>query len=156
MVLPSSRALLAAGAALGVGLVALALLLQHRFGMEPCPWCILQRIIFLAMSLACLIGLAWRPVVGALLALALAACGIAAALWQHFVAAASPSCNFTFADKVIGAMKLDSFWPDVFSPRASCADAAVKLLGLPFEFWSLAGYGVLAAAMVRVLRQRQG
>jgi disulfide bond formation protein DsbB len=34
----------------------------------------------------------------------------------------------------------------VFAPRASCADAAVDLLGLPYEFWSLGLFAVLGGA----------
>jgi len=138
--------------------VCAALVSQHVFGMEPCPWCVLQRVIFIAIALACVIGLVWRAAAGrvlsATLALLLALSGVAAALWQHFVAASSTSCNLTFADKVIGALRLDSLWPDVFSPRASCADAAVDLMGVPYEFWSLALYVLAAFAAITVLRIR--
>jgi disulfide bond formation protein DsbB len=43
-------------------------------------------------------------------------------------------------------MQLDALAPEVFAPRASCADAAVDLLGLPYEFWSLGLFVVFAAA----------
>lgn len=129
--------LLVAGAVIGITAVGAALVSQHVFGMEPCPWCILQRLIFLAISLACLIGLAVRRF-GAALVMLLSLCGIAAALWQHFKAAASSSCAMTVADQIVIAMKLDSLWPDVFLARASCADAAVSLFGIPYDFYSLA------------------
>ncbi|MDE2593736.1 MAG: disulfide bond formation protein B, partial [Burkholderiales bacterium] len=64
----------------------------------------------------------------------------------HFVAAKSASCNLTFADKVIGTFGLDVRWPDMFEVRANCADAAVNLLGVPYEFWSLALFAMLAGA----------
>ncbi|HNB47571.1 MAG TPA: disulfide bond formation protein B, partial [Burkholderiaceae bacterium] len=32
------------------GSVALAVFAQHRFDMQPCPWCVLQRVIFLAIG----------------------------------------------------------------------------------------------------------
>lgn len=128
--------LLVAGAVIGVAAVGVALVSQHVFGMEPCPWCILQRVIFLAIALACLIGLAIRRL-GAALVMLLSLCGIAAALWQHFKAAASSSCAMTVADQIVIAMKLDSLWPDVFLARASCADAAVSLFGIPYDFYSL-------------------
>jgi disulfide bond formation protein DsbB len=147
----------------GVGLVCLAavgaaLVSQYRFDMQPCPWCVLQRVIFLAVAIACGIGLVWRRATGqavaAGLGLLLALCGIAAALWQHFRAAASASCNLTFADKVVSQwLQLDSLWPEVFSPRASCADAAVSLLGIPYDFWSLALFAAIAVALARGLRQ---
>ncbi|MFG5410880.1 disulfide bond formation protein B [Piscinibacter sakaiensis] len=114
----------------------------------------LQRVIFLALSLACLLGLVWRSPLGrrvaALLGLALAGSGIAAAWWQHTVASASASCNLTLADRIVGAMKLDSLLPDVFSARASCMDAAVDLFGLRYELWSLGLFVLLALVLLRV------
>jgi len=40
----------------------------------------------------------------------------------------------------------------VFEPTASCADAAVNLLGVPYAFWSLGLFTVLCAACVQVTR----
>jgi disulfide bond formation protein DsbB len=131
----------------GIGLacaasVALALLAQHRFAMEPCPWCILQRILFIMVAALALLAAVMpaalpRRVLSALV-LPFTLGGIAAALWQHFVAAKSSSCNLTFADNVIAFFGLDTRWPEVFEVRANCADAAASILGVPFEFWSLA------------------
>lgn len=142
-----------------VAAVGAALVSQHVYGMEPCPWCVLQRVVFLAIALACVIGLLWRGTVGRTLAagasLLLAISGMAAALWQHFVAAASASCNLTLADRIVGGMRLDSLWPDAFSARASCADAAVNLFGVPYEFWSLLLFAGLAVVSVRLLLPAQ-
>ena len=142
-----------------LGAVVAALVSQHVFDMQPCPWCVLQRVIFLAIALASGLGLLWRTATGRLvsagLALLLALAGVAAALWQHFQAAASASCNLTLADRIVsGVLQLDSLLPDVFSPRASCADAAVNLLGVPYDFWSLALFVLIGAAMLTVLRRR--
>jgi len=145
--------LLVAGAVIGIAAVGAALVSQHVFGMEPCPWCILQRVIFLAITLACLIGLAIRRL-GAALVMLLSLCGIAAALWQHFKAAASSSCAMTVADQIVIAMKLDSLWPDVFLARASCADAAVSLFGIPYDFYSLALF-VLTGVLGWLVWQRR-
>ena len=148
-------ALLAATALVSIAAVAAALVSQHVFGMEPCPWCVLQRLIFVAIAVACGIGLVWRApasrLLGAGLALLLALGGVAAALWQHFVAAASQSCNLTLADRIIVALRLDTLLADVFSPRASCADAAVNLLGVPYVFWGLALFALIGLVAVRVL-----
>ena len=151
-------ALLGATALLCVAALAAALVSQHVFGMEPCPWCVLQRLIFVAIALACGLGLVWRAVVGRVLAgtlaLLLALSGVVSGLWQHLVAAKSQSCNLTLADRIIVALRLDTLLADVFSPRASCADAAVDLLGVPYTFWSLALFVVIAVAAVQVLRCR--
>ena len=149
---------LAAMALACLAAVAAALVSQHAFGMEPCPWCVLQRVLFLAIALACGIGLLWRAPAGRMLAsglgLLLALAGMAAALWQHFVASSSTSCNLTLADRIVGGLKLDSLLPDVFSARASCADAAVNLLGVPYDLWSLALFALLAIVAVSLLSAR--
>ena len=148
----------AAIALLCAAAVALALYTQHGLGMMPCPWCVLQRLVFVVIALvvlpAALLPRRGMRKGGALLAALLAAGGIAAALHQHFVAAASASCNLTLADRIMGATGLDEAWPQVFAPWASCADAAVRLFGVPYEFYSLALYLVIALAAVWLLRGR--
>lgn len=137
--------------------VAAALVSQHVFDMQPCPWCVLQRVIFVAIAIACVIGLVIRNGLGrglsALLVLLLSLGGVAAALWQHFVAAATASCNLTLADRIVSGLGLDGWAPEVFQARASCADAAVKVLGVPYEFFSLALFVVFALAALRLLRR---
>ena len=135
--------------------VGFAVFTQVQFDMRPCPWCVLQRAVFVAIALAALLGLAVRRL-GAALVLLLAACGMAAALWQHFVAARSDSCRLTFADRLMNGSGLNRLWPEVFQSQASCADASVPLLGVPYEFWSLALFFLLAVAGLRVLRRPAG
>ena len=149
--------LLAGVALAGIGAVAAALVSQYRFDIQPCPWCVLQRVIYIAIALACGLALVWRSAlgrrVGAGLGLLLALGGAAAALWQQFVAAASASCNLTLADKIVSRwLHLDTALPSVFEARASCADAAVNLLGVPYDVWSLALFVLMALALWRVLR----
>jgi disulfide bond formation protein DsbB len=143
-----SRLLPAAAALACVAAVGAALYGQHQLNMQPCPWCILQRMLF--MLLAIWLGVAaWLPRSAlqrgwSALAAVPAACGIAAALWQHFVAAKSASCALTLADRILTATGLDVQFPEVFEVRANCSDAAVSILGVPFEFWSLALFAILA------------
>ena len=150
-----SAAVLGGIALISLAAVAAALVTQHVFGMEPCPWCVLQRLIFVVIALVCGIGLLWNNTTGrrlsAGLALLLALSGAAAALWQHFVAAATASCKLTLADRIVSGIGIDGWMPEVFAARASCADAAVKLAGVPYEFWSLALFAAIAVAALRVL-----
>jgi disulfide bond formation protein DsbB len=150
--------LLALGAVGSLAAIGAALVSQHVYDIQPCPWCVLQRLIFAVIALACVIGLllqrstmVQRIAGGAVILLAIE--GVVAALWQHFVAAASASCNLTFADRVMNSLGLDALLPEVFQARASCADAAVKLLGIPYEFYSLALFVLLGAAGALVLTQ---
>ena len=128
--------------------VGLALLGQYGFEMRPCPWCILQRLIFIVIGVIALLGalLGSRLVrigVAGLVGV-LAVLGAAAALWQHGVAAKSSSCNLTLADKILNALSVEALLPALFQITANCADSAVKVLGIAFEHWSLALFAVLA------------
>ena len=159
MNLASPRALLAGMAGLSLLAVAAALYTQYAWAMQPCAWCVLQRLVFVAVAAAALLGLLLgllRPGaigrrLGAALVMVLAGAGLAAALWQHFVASQSASCKLTLADKVIGATGLDRWLPEVFAAYASCANAKVDLAGLPYEWWSAALFIVLLLAALRVM-----
>ena len=147
-----ARAAFGTIALVSFGAVAAALVTQHAFEMQPCPWCVLQRLTFVLIGFVALVALVW-PSIGVQRAsafglLLLAGAGIAAALWQHFVAAASTSCNLTLADQIMNGSGLPALVPGVFEARATCAEAAANLLGLPYEFWSLSLFVCIATAAV--------
>ena len=131
--------------------VAAALLAQYRFAMRPCPWCIVQRLVYVVIAVVCIVGAPGRwPRPAALLTVLWAGLGIASAVWQHLVAAKQFSCDLTAADRVITALRLEAIAPWLFQVTASCAEAAVSLAGGPFEYWSLALYALVGAAALRV------
>ena len=150
-----ARTLLVGMVGLPLAAVAAALYTQHRLDMLPCAWCVLQRLIFLVIAGLALLGLLLPGLLlrrlAAGLALLAAGAGIVAALWQHFVASASASCDQSLADRVMALTGLDRRYPDVFTAWASCADAKVTLLGLPYEFYSLSLFIVLALMALRVM-----
>ena len=151
----ANRLVLAGIAAAALAAVGAALVTQHALGMMPCAWCVLQRLIFLAVAGFALLGgvlpagLPRRT--AALLALLAAGAGAGAALWQHVVANNSASCNLTLADKLMGATGLDRRFPEVFAAYASCADAKATLAGLPYEYWSLGLFAVLLLLALKVV-----
>lgn len=147
------RLVLALTAVVALAAVGAAVFTQHAWDLQPCPWCVLQRLIFVAIAAAALLGLLW-PSGGAALAGLLATCGLAAALWQHFVAASAESCDLTLADRIMAATGLDGRFPEVFMAMTSCADAKVNLFGLPYEAWSGALFAAMLVSMLAVLRRR--
>ena len=153
----SSSFILGGTAVACVGAVAFAVASQSLFKMQPCAWCILQRVICLAIAVACVIGLIWRGtrgrVVCSAVTLLLAMSGMAAALWQHFQAASQFSCTRSLAERIIQTLQLEDLWPRVFAIRASCADAVASLLGVPYDFWSLALFAAVAVASIRVMQR---
>jgi len=134
-------------AALAAAGVAAALVSQHVFDMRPCPWCILQRLIFVVIAGVALLGGLWparaaRSAAAVMVAL-LGLAGVGTAFYQHFVAARSLDCNLTLADRIVNSLGLSDALPAVFQATATCAEAP-KLLGLPYVFWSAALLALLA------------
>lgn len=136
------------------GAVAAALISQHRFGMQPCPWCIVQRLAYLLVGLLAILSLAatqtsLRARAPLFVAAIAAVSGFAAAMYQHFVAAESSSCAFTAADKFVMATGLDELLPSVFKATAACDQANAPLLGIPYSLWSAALAVLLLAGIAR-------
>jgi disulfide bond formation protein DsbB len=139
--------------------VGLALVAQHQFNVKPCPWCVMQRGIYLLIGT--LAGLGWLlrgvralRLAGLALVLLLAAAGLAAAYYQHDVVSQLASCDLTLADRIVTALNLEELWPPVFMVTANCAEAAAyRLLGLPYELWSALLYGLMALAALLALRK---
>ena len=145
------------------GVVGVALVSQHRFDMQPCPWCIVQRMAFSAIGVVALVAAMWPlqrarrvHMTAAFACGSLAVLGAASALWQQVYAAKSSSCHKTVADVIIGLSHLDIELPDIFQARASCAEAAVSVLGVPYGIWSLIAFLLIAIAATKLhLEQRQ-
>lgn len=144
---------------LSLAAVGAALYTQHGLGMQPCAWCVLQRLIFVVIALAALpawlVRSRFTQLLSGMLIGLLALCGVAAAVWQHVVAANSQSCNLTLADRIVGGLGLDGWLPQVFAAYASCADAAVNLFGVPYAFWSLALFAVIGLSGLPLLRSQR-
>jgi len=145
------------------GAVGAALIAQHGFDIRPCPWCVMQRVIFLALGTVS--GLAWllrrvRPaLVGLLLGcVVLAVLGLWAAYFQWDVASKLASCDMTLADTFLRATDLEMRVPYLFMVTAGCNEAAkYKLLGLTYEIWSGALFllqGLLALSQLRAAAKR--
>lgn len=151
-----ARALAAIALASFAG-VAVALIAQHQFGVKPCPWCVLQRGIFLLIGTFSLLGWlvhAKRTLRQAALVAVLLLCvaGVTAAVFQHEVASQTATCAMGLADKIVTALGLEELWPSVFMITANCAEAAAyRLIGLPYEVWSgllFAGIGALGLVVL--------
>ena len=140
---------------LSLGAVGVAAIAQYAFNMQPCPWCVLQRFIYivvgvLALLAAALPGIARRLLAG--LALLGALSGIASALWQQLHAVSEASCDLSLAERIVSGLQLDRLVPQLFIAYASCGDAAVSVLGIPFAVWSCILYVILALLLAWSLR----
>ncbi len=143
---------------LAAGAIASALVLQYVFDVQPCAWCVLLRLIFVALGIVGVIG--WlvqgqrvMRVIAALLVLALALSGVATGLYLHLVASHSSSCDFTLADRIVMSLGLDQLLPMVFKVGASCDAAVALVLGVPSALWAVALSVVAIVVTVRALRR---
>lgn len=160
--LTSPRVMLIAISITGVLALLLAWVLQHRFDYQPCPWCVLQRLLLLVVVLAALMGALFgaRMVQGfsAMAAILLSSVGVGVAMYQHLVAAQSASCNLTLADRILSRTGLIEAWPAMFEATARCDEADRPWLGVPFSLWGamlFLSLAVMAAAsLIRVFRRR--
>src|SRR5690606_36211159 len=136
--------------------VAGALVSQHVFEMQPCPWCTVQRLLYLLAGLFALLSVpvtqsSLRARALLLVAGLLSAGALAAALYQHFVAAQTSSCAFTAAERFMMATGLDEMLPYVFKATAACDEANAPMLGVPYSLWSVALAVVLLVLVARGL-----
>ncbi|MFW7341387.1 disulfide bond formation protein B [Pollutimonas sp. H1-120] len=142
--------------------VAIALVSQHVFDMQPCAWCVLQRLIFIVIAAVCWIGLLAGRIaanlrrVAALAVVLLGAAGVATAWYQYSVAASLFSCDMTFADRLMVQSGLDAALPWLFGIYASCMDARVDLLGMEYALWGLGLFAVIGVMALFALLRRLG
>jgi disulfide bond formation protein DsbB len=143
-----------------IGAVGIALISQYAFHLQPCAWCVLQRLIYLLIAVFCWLGLLLnRQTVlrktCALIAVLLSAGGVAAAWYQYDVAAQLFSCKLTFADRFMVGTGLDAHVPWLFGILASCADAKARILGLEYSLWSMTLFTILGVLGLVVLLRRR-
>src|SRR4030095_4625218 len=154
-----ARMIYAAIALAAVGLVAAALFMQHVVGLNPCPLCIIQRVVFLLLAVVCALA-AWTSpqpparrfgIVGLLVALI----GAGVAAWHGRLKNAPEllSCG-----PGLGAMlenfPLTQILPRIFRGSGDCADPGAILFGVSLPGWALAGFLVRALAAVAAIARR--
>ena len=147
--------------------VAFAVYSQQAWDMRPCPWCIIQRMLFIGCSLIAAIGAvfartpsstqtfrkqrvrAWPWIAIALIA----AFGAGSAIYQHLVASNQASCTISYAQSFVMATGLDEWLPSLFLVTGSCADASTaRLVGVPYELVSAALFLIIVGWCVLTVR----
>jgi len=138
------------------GLIGFVLFLQHRLGLEPCPLCILQRVVFFCLAGVLLVALLHGPkgwgrwlygLAGGLVAII----GAGISGWhvrlQNLPADQVPTCgpgldfmmeNFPLAD----AMQM------IFQGSGECAEQLWGFLGLSMPAWALVWFLLLGIGAI--------
>jgi len=141
--------------------VSIALVSQHAFNMQPCAWCVFQRLIYLVLALVASVGALNQGLIFRLffsmLGLSLTVAGVFAAWYQAQVASNTFSCAQTLADLLMTQTGLETALPALFGIYASCMDARVKVFGLEYAYWSLLLFvilGVIFSTIIGGLRKK--
>lgn len=160
-----ARGLFAVGFLATAALLAFALYLEHVEQLEPCPLCIVQRVVVIALGLWCGIAALHGPgatgvrvyaAVGGVIALAGA--GVAGRhVWLQSlppdqVPACGPGLSF-----MMEYFPLVDVARMVFTGSGECAEIDWTFLGLSIPAWTLLWFvGFAAVAVVLLLRPSLG
>jgi disulfide bond formation protein DsbB len=153
-----SRSILLVIAATCFALVGAALYLQHVNDMLPCPLCVIQRYLFLAIGFCSLLGAVGDKLrLGAGLAL-LGALGGLGVVGKHLYVLAHPgfSCGIDPMTTVLNKIPTATLLPWLFQADGLCEDARDTLIGLSIPQWSAVWFVILTAALVWILARRRG
>lgn len=138
-------------------ILAASFILQYSFHLEPCPLCIIARVVVIALVILFGIMLCHRPksraaiqtysVLGFLLSLA----GIlvtARHLWLiHLPPSEMPSCSPGF-NYLIETFPLKEALMIIFKSSGECAENNQAFLGLMLPEWSLLAFVIIAIGTV--------
>ncbi|HKY01587.1 MAG TPA: disulfide bond formation protein B [Burkholderiales bacterium] len=152
----------AAGLLISIAVLVFAYYLQHYKMLDPCPWCVAQRVLFIGVGLLSLIGLLQHPgvagarvygVMGALLALS----GAAAAAYQIWLQSdpmRAGSCMGGWLEHTLDYLQLGKLWPNYLQYDGPCTLPPWELLTLSIPEWSLTWFAILGAAFTTLLLRR--
>jgi len=144
-------------AAIGVGMLAFGLYLQHVVGLDPCPMCIVQRyalvMVVLAAGLTAMFANRAVLLAGTFLMLVFAGFGAFVAARQSFLQWYPPeisSCGRDFYG-MIETFPLQRVIPMIFKGSGDCTKIDWTFLGGSLANWSFIWFAVFGAAALLLL-----
>ena len=154
----ANRWLYLAGALVIAGLYGAALYLQHALHQDPCPLCMVQRVIFIAMLVGFAIAALHNPertgarVYAALIGLlALGGVGVASRhIWiQHLPKDEVPACG-PGLDYMLENFPMAEVLKELMHGSGECAAKGWTFLTLGIPEWSLLWYVLLGTWVVLI------
>jgi disulfide bond formation protein DsbB len=153
---PSARLGYLAGFFVCAGVIAFALYLQYVQGEDPCPLCLLQRIVFIALGSVFLLAAIHNPkrtgaiFYGALLVLfSMAGAAVAGrhvwlqSLPKNMVPECGPGLEF-----IVSRFPLRKALDMILRGSGECAEKGWTFLGLTIAGWSLVWFVLLATLAI--------
>lgn len=155
-----SRPLALAGAVACFGLIGIAIYLQNVVGLEPCPLCMLQRLVYVGLGTIFLIQAIHGPgrtgtLVYGVLELAGALTGIGFSARHVWLQWNPPEFNACTADLFFQLRKFPILNVIERALRATgdCAVVDWTMLGLSIAEWSLVWFVLLSGLAVLIMRR---
>jgi len=146
-----------------MALIAAALYMEHVMMLDPCPLCIFQRVMVIATGIIALIAAIHGPqmrgiqIYGGLMIVSAAIGGAISTrqLWlQSLPADQVPACGASL-DYLLDVFPLFEVLTMVLTGDGTCAEVALRFLGLSIPGWTLVGFIILAAiGLFQVLRPK--
>ena len=159
--LPPRWLYLAGAVVVGV-MFASALYLQYVLRQEPCPLCMIQRVIFIAIGIIFFIAalhnpkrIAARVYSGLIVLFALSGVAVAGRhIWiQHLPKDQVPGCG-PGLDFMLKNFPMADVWQELMHGSGECAEKGWTFLTLGIPEWSLVSYVLLGAwALMVALRK---
>ena len=141
-----------------LGLLGTALWLQHYgysgINYAPCPLCILQRIGYLGIGIACLFAGIFKPLrkLLHLVAIGFGLFGFAVACRQIWVIIhPTVSCGLDPLEVFINRFGLTQSAPWFFKADGFCSAPLPPLLGLSVPTWSVIWFAILLTSLIITL-----
>jgi disulfide bond formation protein DsbB len=159
----SPRWLYLAGAVVVGVMFVSALYLQYVLRQEPCPLCMVQRVIFIAIGVGFFIAalhnpkrIAARVYSGVIALLALGGVAVAGRhIWiQHLPKDQVPACG-PGLDYMLDNFPMSEVWQELMHGSGECAEKGWTFLTLGIPEWSLVSYVALGAWAVIVAFKKQ-
>lgn len=141
------------GAVVSAGLLGFGLFLQYVKHLDPCPLCMVQRVVFIALFVVFLLAALHGParlgrrIYGVLTsALALGGVSIAARhIWiQNLPKDQVPACG-PGLDYMLETMPMSDVLKELMHGSGECAEKVWSFFGLGIPEWSLVWYVLLGA-----------
>jgi len=150
------------GFVLSFSLVGLALYIQTAYQLEPCPLCITQRIIFMALGLSFLFSAVLRQRLwqfiwaGVQILIALGGAGVALRHWwiQAHKGQIWVDCGVGF-DYMFDNFPLNKMLTLIFRGTGDCAAIDWTLFGLSLPQLALIAFLVLALYVLMMIKARR-
>jgi protein dithiol:quinone oxidoreductase len=142
------------------GLVAVGLQLQAMLHLAPCPLCIFQRVLYLAVGAVGLVALCWpagRSLWSALVG-ALAAVGFAVAGYQTWMQAfpeLATECGYadpSLIERLVDWLGMQ--YPGLFLATGFCTSRDWEFLGLSMANWSVLIFAAITGYAVLLLKRK--